>query len=404
MEGGGQIGDYCLVDDDDGLPDLVCENQGYCVDHHCGAVCTGDADCGNSSMGCGMYEFPEGLDLFDEQPVPFSVPVCQWLGEPGVPCEVQSDCLEGVCTPWTPVQGTLPAQVELYCMEAPAGGLGIGARCGKAAWGQECDTRHCLLEEPEDNIAGYCSTVCRTRADCPDETPVGADVVNWLCEGKRLYHMGTTFLADDPYVSWCVPVSANSSLAHCGSTMKCDEPEEVCHTSIRIGSPGGVPEVDYLCVWSPSGKEIGEICDPADSGKDCRSGSCAHTTLPGVGFCTGPCVTNADCAGLGGGSAVCMARIAIPVEPPAQQVVTSECGIDEVCAECNDHRDCGVGLGCANLSSTTYIEDLRCVPLCEDDVDCSAVGTDTLCTDLPSPYETSKDGLVRACAPIVCPG
>ncbi|NOZ02313.1 MAG: hypothetical protein GXP54_10550 [Deltaproteobacteria bacterium] len=405
QEGGVVTGGYCDQTQDDGLPDIVCGNDAYCFDHHCGAMCTTDADCaGDGSMGCGLVEFEGGPDPFDMQPVPFTIPLCQWIGEPGTDCHVQSDCVEGVCTPWVPVDDEAAPLIEARCMEPPMGSMSIGQRCGSAAWDQECDTRHCLLEDASRNVAGYCSKICRTRADCPGETAVGPDIVKWLCESLPFTHLGSTLLADDLYASWCLPVPAASSLKSCGETMACEDPDEVCHASVRAPGLGGETGVKYLCVRPDGGKQAGEACDPSHGGKECRSGVCATTTLPGMGFCTRVCSSDGQCHDLGGGSAICMDRVVLPSAPPIQPLTVKECRVIAQCVQCMDDRDCGPGLRCVDLSPVPYQKDLRCVNSCETDEDCFALGGGLLCTDLPSPFETAPDGTARACAPMVCPG
>jgi len=179
---------------------------------------------------------------------------------------------------------------------------------------------------------------------------------------------------------------------------------EVCHASVRAGAPAGEPVVEYLCIRPDSGKPAGETCIPAKLGVDCQSGFCAHTTLPGVGFCARTCKSDGQCNDLGGGSAVCAERVVIPGASTEMDITVSQCRVIAECVDCLDDRDCGPGLRCVDLSSIPYLEDLRCVNACETDDDCLDLGDGLLCTDLPAPYETSPDGTARACAPVVCPG
>lgn len=405
LAGGGELGDYCNEVPGDGIPDLVCQDQAYCQDHSCGAMCTKDQDCdAGGAMACGLLEYPGGPDPFEIQPVPFPVPVCQWIGASGAPCGVKSDCTEGTCTPFVPVESQGFPAVEPRCMSAPLGSLGLGQRCGEAAWGQECDTRHCLLEDPDDNVPGYCSILCRTMDDCPGATAVGPDVVKWTCVGLLFARLGTTWIGDDQYASWCLPVAGDSSLEPCGEGMACANPGETCRSFVRHGAPGSESQVSYLCIHAAKGYGPGELCQPDLGGTDCRSGSCAPTTLSGVGFCTRPCTTDGQCSSLGGGLALCGDRVVIPGEPPAQPVTVKECRLKETCVTCRDDRDCWDGLRCVNLSALPYLDDFRCMPVCETDDDCSDLGEGVLCSDLPAPYETAPDGITRVCAPLVCPG
>lgn len=397
--GGEALGQPCDDDPGDGLPDVVCLDRAYCLDGRCGAMCVGDEDCvagegarGQAPMACGWREF----DAEGSQEVPLPVSVCQWVGGSGASCRVREDCSAGVCAPWVSA-GT--GVIELRCLEPPPESLGPGSPCGEAAWGQTCDTRVCLGATAL--VPGMCSTVCRDEEDCSGLA--GAGTATFLCEAVRFFRTGTVYLADDAYVSWCVPAPAGSSLVACGPIGVCSTAGETCRAVVRSGAPGGVDRVQYRCgKWE--GSEAGAWCDPDRGGEGCRSGSCAPTAVRGVGFCTSPCDTDARCQGLAGGAARCVERVVLPRDPPGNPVTVRECRVVDACVTCRDDRDCpDPALRCADLAALPYEDDLRCAPACESDGDCAAWGDGVTCLEKDAPLETSKTGKVRVCAPPVCP-
>lgn len=413
--GGRSLGEPCDDDPGDGLPDVVCRDRAYCLDGRCGAMCVGDDDCGGAGgrsgrdgqpMACGLREFDsKGASSWD---VPVPVPVCLWGGESWAECQVREDCETGTCAPWIPV-GT--GAVELRCLEPPIGSVGPGNPCGAAAWGQTCDTRVCLGET--DVVAGVCSTVCRDAKDCPGPIPFGTGYAKFLCEAVRFHRAGTVYLADDAYVSWCLPVPGESSLAPCEPIGSCAVAGETCRAVVRSGVPGGEDRVEYRCVRADTGGETGAGCDPGRGGEGCRSRVCAPTAIRGVGFCTSPCDSDATCQGLAGGAARCVERVVLPRESPLDPVTVRECRVVDTCVTCRDDRDCpdpipgwpagAGGLRCADLAVLPYEDDFRCAPSCEADADCVAWGDGVTCIEVDAPLETSKTGKVRVCAPLACP-
>ncbi len=398
--GGKGLGEPCNDDPDDGLPDVVCADRAYCLDGWCGAMCASDEDCvGAGTSGqlrCGLREVGEMATSSGELLVP--VPLCIYGGDSWQPCEVQADCEgKGVCTPWVPVA---TGQVELRCMEPPVGSLGIG-NCGPASWGQTCDTRVCL--GGSEAVAGFCSRPCRDAKDCPDAMVLGTGGVKFVCQAARFFQAGTAYLADDSYVSWCLPVPAESTLEPCEPLGVCPGFEETCRAVVRTGAPGGQDQVEYRCVRTQGGG-TGAPCDPERGGVECGSGVCAPTAVRGVGFCTTPCESDALCASLGGGAARCVSRIVIPREPPAEPVSVRECRVVDACVVCQDDRDCpDASLRCANVAALPYEEDFRCAPACESDADCASWGEGAACLEVTAPLLTSKTGKARVCAPLACP-
>jgi len=389
--------EVCHDDPGDGLPDLVCEDRAYCLDGRCGAMCATQEDCAEG-MACVLHEFEWEGSAARKPDVP--VPVCEWVGMDSAPCEVQADCKNGVCTPWVLAAEAAPVAL---CTDPPAGAVGFGSLCGAGAFGQSCDTRFCLGEDPENLVPGVCSRLCRDRDDCPEVAPIGPDWYRFVCEAMRFHQAGTVFVGDDAYASWCIPVPASSTLARCDTTGTCEQPGETCRAFVRSGVPGGTDRVEYLCV-AASGGAPGAYCDPQKDGTACRSGVCAPTAIPGVGFCTVPCATADQCAAFAGGAARCVDRVVIPRDPPEEPITVRECRVVEACVTCQDDRDCpDPGLRCAEMASLPYLDDFRCAPVCEQDADCATWGAGVTCSEVEAALATEKTGKVRVCAPLPCP-
>jgi hypothetical protein len=126
----------------------------YCLDGHCSAVCTRDADC-PAPMFCDAVTFrmAEGGDRFA------SIGMCRWLRCSCTACARDADCEGGeVCGVLLPPAG----EVELLCRQpacdAAAAGCGaVGDPCDPAA--ADCANELCLP-------AGHCSTPCVDDSDC----------------------------------------------------------------------------------------------------------------------------------------------------------------------------------------------------------------------------------------------
>lgn len=399
IKGGQGLGQPCNDNAGDGLPDVVCENAAYCLEGRCSAMCEKDEDCvapdgALDAMKCVLRDFAstEGLSIMAP------VPICKWVGNNAKPCTTRDDC-EGL--PCSPLIQAKMKNVELLCTEPPDASVGPWNPCGEAAWGQLCDTGICL--DPSPLEPGLCSTVCRNEADCPDIASTWNGFSKFVCEGKVLSKLGSLYLGDDVYVSWCTAVAADSSLVPCKPIGQCAKPEETCRAVVRFGPPSEAAKVSYVCV-SVSGKDVGQPCNPSTWENTCKSGVCAPTPIKGVGFCTTPCESDAVCEGLGIAAARCVERIAIFRDPPESHVTVRECRVVDTCVACRDDRDCpAISLRCANVASSQYVTDFRCAPVCESDNECAQFGQGVACREVEAPPETSKAGKVKVCAPIPCP-
>lgn len=402
VAGGATAGEDCDVSPGDGVPDRPCANEAYCLDGRCGSMCAEDADCPLVPLQrCGRVDVPSDLNGDGVSDIVLSVPNCVWVGTPGTPCAVQADCESGVCTPWALTDGDA-VRIELSCMTPPAGAHATGSLCGAGASGATCDSRTCLDERPQVAAPGVCSSPCRTRADCPGLSAVGSRTVRWVCEARPFSQSGTLSLGDDRYVSWCVPVPSASSLASCAGDAWCANPSETCRAVVRAGAPGGLDAVDYVCVRPEGGRPVGATCDATGDGAECATGLCVPTGLPGVGYCSRVCASEMDCVGIAGGAATCSPRVVIAREDPAKSVVVPICRPLGTCIVCRDDRDCDADQRCANLSTSSWSKDLRCVPACETDLDCPVESP--TCTEIRGTTASSVTGLVNVCLPVTCAG
>ncbi|MBM4397567.1 MAG: hypothetical protein FJ087_18005 [Deltaproteobacteria bacterium] len=393
--GGEPLGATCDDTPGDGVPDTVCENRAYCLDKRCSAACASDADCGGegSGMRCGMREVPIDAEMDGSADAVREVALCLWMGGPGTVCASRTGCAGGLaCTPWVPAGAAAGEAPLLACMAPPQGSAGIGTPCGEAAWGQGCDARACIGERPEDGLPGWCSAPCGGASDCPGPGSIGPDLVKWICDAVRFSGAGTDDRLDDRWTSWCVPVHADSSLSDCAATVACADAAEFCRLSIAFD--GGVPAGSYACVRPDGGLPVGAACDPDGDGTDCATGSCMRTMVPGLGFCTRPCLADPDCALVTGGASTCIER-----HGPGGFGVR-ECGIAGECVTCRDGLDCGAGQACADVSGIMGIEDWRCVTACEGDQECTAPGA--FCVEPMGVAGGPADVPVKVCLPAPC--
>jgi len=402
LAGGAAVGEPCEVSPGDGVPDRPCANEAYCIDGRCGAMCGADADCApGGGQRCGRVDVASDLDEDGAIDITLSVPMCVWLGAPGTDCAFQGDCDDGTCTPWGFEDAAGAVAVDLACMEAPAGAFPFGSPCGVGASGATCATRSCLDERPDVAQAGVCSQPCRDRGDCPATTAVGGRVVRWACEARPFSRSGTLLLADDRYVSWCVPVPGGSSMAPCADTAWCPDPAETCRAFVRTGAPGEADAVEYACVRPESGLAVGQVCDARGDGGDCATGWCVPTALKGVGYCSRVCASDFDCTGIAGGAAVCASRVVVPRAEPQPSLAVPVCRPVGACIVCRDDRDCDAGFRCADLSPYTFTKDLRCVAACDDDQDCPAESP--TCTEVKAPAASFAGAKTTGCLPVACP-
>lgn len=390
--GGGELGEICDETKGDGMPDKPCENQYYCIDHRCSAMCENDDDCGGGEvMKCGVKEFtPEKADGGAK----VLVPVCIWIGGDGKPCMTDKECKNVSCTPYLYYDEGNTLKVQTICMDPPKpNAVGIGNRCGAFAFGMECNNKFCLLEDAANGVPGWCSIVCESNKDCPGPTPVGSQVVKWLCEGHIFSSGGDDIPENDLYVSWCTPYPSESSFDFCVSDNSCKN-DEICHPSIRVGAPSEKINVEKLCITPFGGLKRGEICDPTK--KQCASGFCSPTTIPGVGFCSGLCENDQDCADLWFGTAVCDYLTMVVGSNVPTSVKLKWCHLKVDCVVCKDDMDCPSGFRCADIG--TGFPDYRCVKACSNDADCGS--ENKKCTEMQgSSITVSKP---KVCMPVVC--
>lgn len=400
--GGAGPGEPCDTTAGDGRPDVPCANAAYCLDGRCGALCVADGDC-SAGQRCGLRDFPVDVNGDGKADLPLQVPLCVTTGDPAPACQVASDCApDAACTAYVPVAAD-PTRVDLRCMTPAADSLPVGSACGAAAFGATCRSRACLFEDATNGVPGICSQPCRTRADCPESSSFGTGEVRWLCEALTFSAAGTRVTNDDLWVSWCVPVPGDSSLAACDEVPACVDPGEYCRPTVRAGVPGGIGDVRGFCVKPDGGAAVGHPCLPGKGGGDCATGFCEPSVLGDVGFCSLACSTDADCGFLAGWGATCGSRIVVPRSDPTLSLAIPLCRQAMSCVQCRVDEDCTPGLRCVDASSVPYLRDYRCVTPCETDAECPGRSDGAACSEVAAPLDSSPTGRAKACLPITCP-
>jgi len=403
LDGGAALGSVCNATPDDGLPDTVCADEPYCIDGHCSAMCLTDTDCSNDqTLRCGLDETALDLDSNDQTDSYLTLAHCVFVGSDGAQCQTQTDCNQGVCTPWLRLTDSGTHEIAGNCMTSPVGTASIGSPCGDAAFGMRCDTRQCLEDRSDEGTAGYCSHLCRDDADCPGILAVGARLMAWRCEGMVFGHAGTTWADDDLFAAWCRAFDATSSFEDCSADKHCTIPTEICVPSVRAGFPATGATLTSFCIVPSGGIQAGGSCDPTLGGEDCQTGLCSTLTASRSGFCSIVCSSNEDCADIGGGLAVCDSGPLLPSLSESEPIVVARCRISAACVVCNSDLDCASGYQCVNVSANPSTPDYRCAKTCTDDANCLGSDAVTTCT-VGTPPGIQTEVVPQVCLPLACP-
>jgi len=206
-----------------------------CIDGYCDRECTQDWQCDGEGAVC------EGYMCRTEEPVP-------------------------------DVKDTTEEELPPGC-DPDDGPYGASCSCQ-----QECESSMCIVNK----ISGFgmCTQLCVNDAQCP-----GPDI--------------------------CVQAAEQTSvclLNDAGQASSCDPDQAICYKALFLTSKVGkcacttecLKAVDcpegFACHVIGGGKKVcvstGEMCSPAYN--PCF-GECAGNPQTGVGFCTGICITSADC-------------------------------------------------------------------------------------------------------------
>jgi len=382
LPGGRKTGEECRVDKDDETPDIPCENETYCIQNTCLAMCENDDDC-PSSMMCSASKL--GTKEKDE------VFLCNPISPSNPACTDPDAC---ICSP---VLRASPRQLELKCIDAKPSALPFSSLCGEAFYGNMCDTGYCLLEDSANLRPGFCSKVCRDDSDCPSRTSLGGSLVKWVCAGISMFSNLTLFLGDDIFVSWCVPVPAGSSLERCTRDSDCQHPSEVCKPFVRHGIPATESTVTGYCVLSEGGTDTNMPCVLKNGGKECKTGICEPMPTGDFGFCSKLCQSDFDCADIAW-DARCERKTLVW----ETDLSVTVCKRTTICSPCIDDMDCLPSFVCADATALPYMDDFRCSKPCATDEECLEVAPNSRCVETDAPYRTNKTGKTKVCLPTPC--
>ena len=380
--GGRKTGEECHVGKDDETPDIPCENEAYCIQDTCLAMCENDDDC-PSSMMCSLSRLggTDSEEVFLCSPIPPSSPVC-------------TDPSQCICSP---VFRASPRQLELRCINPKPSALPFSNLCGEAFYGNMCDTGYCLLEDSANLRPGFCSKVCKDDSDCPSRTSLGSAMVKWVCAGLSMFSNFTVFLGDDLFVSWCVPVPAGSSLEKCQSDNDCEQPFEVCKPFVRHGIPATESTITGYCILSDNGFDTNMPCALKNKGEECKTGICEPMPSGDSGFCSKMCQSDLDCIDIAW-DARCEKKTLVW----QTDLTIGTCKRTTICSPCIDDMDCLPSFVCADATALPYMDDFRCSRACATDEDCLDIAPGSKCVETDAPYRTNETGKTKVCLPTPC--
>lgn len=397
VAGGAPVGAACGADTAGGGT-VVCRNRDMCFDGFCSARCEQASDCADAPGSvCGIRQeyYSNG---FIGPNLWINTGWCIHTGTRSGFCVDNSDCREGVCTPWT-VDTDDGQFVMTSCMAPPAESWPLGTECGELAWNTVCENRFCHGEDIANGQPGWCSRLCSVDADCPELASLGSVDYRWICAGLPVFGQSSGAVEDDLYASWCVPTGAAGSLEDCSVSRFCADPSLVCSPVLRAG-PGALHErVDYLCLEAGDGGPIGAICDPFGDGSDCASRLCVASTVGGVGFCSYVCGNEIDCLMFGEG--VTCGSVHMGYSTDRRDLAADVCLMEGECVICEDDADCSEDFRCANVSGNYWVNSMRCVRTCDTDADCSS-SSGIACVGVSASFSASSQAF-NACMTPLCP-
>ena len=301
-----------LIFDDKCSTDSECLPLGVCIAGKCGKECTKDENC-QAGEECRLYrcEEPEGIP--DVAAQPDRVGPTDTSPDVGVACtkHVECDpydmaCIDGFCdrecTKDWHCEGDNPVCLGYLCKPAdgpvdvvvddgnPPGPdvveevdvLPEGCDPNDGPYGaacsckQECASALCI--QNKITMAGMCTQYCQNPAQCPGpDICIPFDAVS-IC----IVNDSGQSTSCDPNEALCYSGDyLQNKLGQCACTTKCNKAVD-CPEGFACHFMG----VDKYCV---------------DTGQNCSSdynpcyGQCAGNPQVGVGFCTGLCITSADC-------------------------------------------------------------------------------------------------------------
>ena len=383
------VGEACDGDPTDDVPGKAC--KGLCLGNDtCSTLCTSSSQCEGSTipMFCNVneatYDFDE--DGTDEEIDAYGL--CISVEGSKAECFKNADCSNGEACEFYQVWTENGAYDGIgYCTKPAAEGANEGELCGGDT-GIFCKSGFCL--PTFDSGAGICTALCSSTDDCAQGiTPPGTEVkLNQLCQ-SLLYSLGGTFddAKDNIYVPLCAASSDTDSLDDCSGDYACDNSEEACIALPHLFGAAGPSGVEYRCVdamdadGKPYLKKLGESCDVESetptAANSCEDLYCNADAKDGEGYCSKPCNVDADCSG-GTPDMVCDTQT-LRERASGENVTAKFCIKAKPCTPCGTDDECTDGYACANIGGSGLAANLRCMPTCSTDGDCSGAGAGPTC-------------------------
>lgn len=355
----------------------ACENQGGylgsgCVAHQCSRACASDADC-PVAMFCGPAPFSQrygGVAAFLQTS---GTGVClghscgQVHGQAGLATlqvtqqGADAVCPAGeICAPTVAV-GATGDTAYLSCIPPRPGAQGYGQPCSlDPAAGLRCaDDTLCVARGAG---ARFCSTLCRTDADCAAGSACMDDFATMPLPNGSAARLGM-----------CAP-RAMIAGTPCQAERDC-APTEAC-------LPGGTRSALLLCQPAVGTKSVGQACGAAT---ECRSGECVDRDLHSPtglnrAVCGGYCGKNSDC----GTGQICLAVVKnnnTTAQDPTDDLTLGYCttlDAPALAGACKDDLDCAAQAGvdeaggdtCDPVHLTCYKKTARVGDACVHRAEC----------------------------------
>jgi hypothetical protein len=410
---GAQLGEACDPDPSDNIPGATCAAQDLCVGGFCSAICATDDQCdtdGPANQKCVVDEVPFDTDEDGFYDYVLSLNYCRAFEGYTGDCFSEMTCGDGEsCGPYEVENWIEDPANPGEMIPHPDGGFILKGACTAndesagtlGTWGDSCGVAgtnpcesFCLGADEAAGVAGICTQLCESHADCPT-VGEGDSETQGRCQAGSNFRAGwgTTFdvITDDLYYSLCVPTTPSSE-QDCSDGTGCPDGEGCVGYQINYG-PDYAAKTEYVCEdtkdsagASPS-KDTGDSCDPeaADgqgnpitecTGVYCTSDVVTADEADQQYYCTQTCNPDNDtCATDGTQDMVCHGSISMPKKGAYadNQTMLYTCQKDQECTACGIHSDCVGNRVCVNMGADD--EDnafYACVDACSADGDCGS--------------------------------
>ncbi|MBM4386678.1 MAG: hypothetical protein FJ088_03005, partial [Deltaproteobacteria bacterium] len=307
VAGGALKGGKCNEDKTDLIPDVVCENEGWCVKGFCSSLCDSDGDCVvDAGQICAVEETAYDLNGDSILDTVLDSGYCLTIDGTNLECALETDCLyTGETCAWHEYKKEGEFFISTGCSAKDPDKGGYGEMCGGKS-GIVCNNGLCLNEDKKNGIEGFCSGLCVSRNDCEKMT-IGTSEYDAFCSSVFYSWGGDIDGIDDLYVPLCFPDLFGSSLLGCYGSLECADDGEVCAPHIIAMNPDSPALVEFLCRknLTPDGKPpVLKYFDPCGSSKgelgSCEGGLCVKDAF-GESYCSKLCAEDGDCVGFPSG-------------------------------------------------------------------------------------------------------